>query len=198
MKTKHMKIVSASPIQSHPKESKKPHNKPRKKAKKKSNSSPIQSHPKESKKPHNKPRKKAKKKSNSSSKLSPKKRSGHAPFANTDLGDDDYLFSPLSPLVISPRTIHRKSNSKFPNLRAASQSMSESDPLALVKLIKCKEEDVDPMEYNDLYYNTHSESNSQRNLAYHDPAHDINEYYIDKLDKYIQQQNELVQQQSID
>eukprot|EP00483_Globobulimina_turgida_P006380 UN06390 len=53
----------------------------------------------------------------------------------TQQQNDTFTFVPLSPLVVSPRTIHRKSIASFPDLR--SNSITDSDAISsLLKEVK--------------------------------------------------------------
>merc|ERR1719242_364332 len=86
---------------------------------------------------------------------------------DTDI--DEFIFSPLSPLpMVSPRTIHRKSNATFPNLRLKSQSMSESDPLELMSKVR----DIP------IKSNKSSQCNSRENSLL---MHNIDNFYVDKF-----------------
>eukprot|EP01083_Nonionella_stella_P292625 995253_1 len=67
---------------------------------------------------------------------------------SNQLQNGTFIFSPLSPLQLSPRIIHRQSNAAFPDLR--SNSMSDSDPNSLLKQLKFDEANS---ELNDINYN---------------------------------------------
>merc|ERR1719242_1563415 len=92
---------------------------------------------------------------------------------DTDI--DEFIFSPLSPLpMVSPRTIHRKSNATFPNLRLKSQSMSESDPLELMSKVR------------DIPLHKWSESNQSSQCNSRENSHEqrdllIDDFYVDKF-----------------
>eukprot|EP00483_Globobulimina_turgida_P012392 UN12415 len=60
---------------------------------------------------------------------------------------DTFTFLPLSPLVVSPRTIHRKSLASFPDLR--SNSLTESDAMSLIKEVKCESNNHSDDTYED-------------------------------------------------
>jgi len=96
-------------------------------------------------------------------KLSSPRKLSKAKQTSLSCDDCEYVpFSPLSPLTISPRILHRKSAAWFPKLR---QSVSESDPLSLMKQIKSNEE---------LY--SASDTNSRRDTL---REHDLMDTYID-------------------
>merc|ERR1719361_2232788 len=85
---------------------------------------------------------------------------------DTDI--DEFIFSPLSPLpMVSPRTIHRKSNATFPNLRLKSQSMSESDPLSLMNKL------------HDMPLHKWSESNKSSQCNSRENSHEQRDLLID-------------------
>eukprot|EP00484_Ammonia_sp_Unknown_P024243 CAMPEP_0197049584 /NCGR_PEP_ID=MMETSP1384-20130603/24697_1 /TAXON_ID=29189 /ORGANISM="Ammonia sp." /LENGTH=344 /DNA_ID=CAMNT_0042481879 /DNA_START=42 /DNA_END=1076 /DNA_ORIENTATION=- len=166
MKTKRMRIVRTSPIASH---SQPPPPPPPHHNNANGNAQTKTMHASKNKGNASKPQKRKgsnvhQEMAGSANNLSPKKH-GKCPL---DFEEEEYLFSPLSPLVVSPRIIHRKSAAKFPNLRIASQSMSESDPLSLMKQIKYDE---------DLCYNStsNSASNSRRNSQL------IDDHYMEKI-----------------
>jgi len=76
--------------------------------------------------------------------------------------------------MVSPRTIHRKSNATFPNLRLKSQSMSESDPLSLMNKLP------------DYPIHKWSESNKSSQCNSRENSHEqrdllIDEFYVDKF-----------------
>merc|ERR1712087_591651 len=89
---------------------------------------------------------------------------------DTDI--DEFIFSPLSPLpMVSPRTIHRKSNATFPNLRLKSQSMSESDPLSLMN----KLHDIP------IKSNKSSQCSTREDSLVMLQQHNIDNFYVDKF-----------------